>query len=132
MLPKSETQVFKVVDGWSYTLSDGTQIQIPANAVPVDEGETQVRVAIEAAPFLEPGSLYDPAVYYGYRITLAQAQSGKQILQSLKADALLTLRYDEGVLAQNYANEAQIQPRLASQGDLCAASRPLCHQHCQQ
>jgi hypothetical protein len=110
VLPKSETQLFNVVDGWSYTMSDGTQIQIPANAVPVDEGETQVRVAIEAAPFLEPSSLYDPAVYYGYRITLAQAQSGKQIVKPLKADALLTLRYDEGVLAQNYASEAQIRP----------------------
>jgi hypothetical protein len=110
VLPQRKTEVFNVVDGWSTTLSDGTQIQIPANAVPVDAGETQVRVAIEPAPFLEPNNLYDPAVYYGYTIALFQAGSGKQIVQSLKADALLTLRYDESVLTQHYTNEAQIRP----------------------
>jgi hypothetical protein len=116
VLPKSHTEMFYVADGWSYTLSDGTQIQIPANAVPVDQDETQVRAVIEPAPFLEPGDLYDPAIYYGYTITLFQAQSGKQVTQPLKADALLTLRYDEGVLTQHYANESQISPASFSAG----------------
>jgi hypothetical protein len=116
VLPKSHTEVFNVADGWSYTLTDGSQIQIPANAVPLDDGETQVRVVIEPTPFLEPGSLYDPAIYYGYTITLFQAQSDKQVTQPLKADALLTLRYDEGVLAQHYANESQISPASFSAG----------------
>jgi hypothetical protein len=123
VLPKPEAQVFNVVDGWSQTLSDGTQIQIPANAVPLDEGETQVRVVIEPALFLEPSNLYDPAIYYGYTATLFQAQSGKQIIQPLKADALLTLRYDESVLARHYANESQISPASFAGGLWQPASR---------
>jgi hypothetical protein len=109
-LPQSASYLFNVADGWSYTLSDGTQIQIPANAVPVAAGETQVRIAIEPAPFLQPTSLYGLATYYGYTMTLYEASSGKQITQPLLADALLTLRYDEGVLAKHHTSEAQIRP----------------------
>jgi hypothetical protein len=109
-LPQSATYLFNVADGWSYTLSDGTQIQIPPSAVPVSAGETQVRIAVEPAPFLQPTSLYNLATYYGYTITLYEAKSGKQITQPLLADALLTLRYDEGVLAKRHTVESQLRP----------------------
>ena len=34
-LPERVSEIFQASDGWSYTLSDGSQIQIPANTVPI-------------------------------------------------------------------------------------------------
>jgi hypothetical protein len=109
-LPEGGTFLFNVADGWSYTLSDGSQIQIPASAVKVSSDETQVRAVVEPAPLLPPTALYDQATFYGYTITLYEASSGKEITQPLLADALLTLRYDENVLTRRRTPESHIRP----------------------
>jgi hypothetical protein len=108
-LPHSVSGVFKIDDGGSFTLSDGAQVQIPANAVPVSQGETQVRITITPEIGLEPTDLYDTAAYYGYAITLFEADSGKQISQPLLSDALITLRYNQGELLGLGATESQLR-----------------------
>ncbi|HEX9439085.1 MAG TPA: hypothetical protein VF909_05360 [Roseiflexaceae bacterium] len=114
-LPHSLSAVFNVADGATYTLSDGTQIQILANAVPVSQGETQVRITIEPTARVTPTDLYRGATYYGYSINLFEGESGNQITQQLNADALITLRYTQSDLAQHGAAESQI--RAASFSD---------------
>jgi hypothetical protein len=108
-LPERVSDIFQASDGWSYTLADGSQIQIPANTVPITP-TSQVQVVVEATPLLQPTSLYAMATYYGYTITLYDASSGKQITGPLRSDALLTLRYDAATLTKRSASEAQIRP----------------------
>jgi hypothetical protein len=108
-LPERVSEIFQASDGWSYTLSDGSQIQIPANTVPITP-TSQVQVVVEATPLLQPTSLYAMATYYGYTITLYDASSGKPITGPLRSDALLTLRYDAATLTKRSASEAQIRP----------------------
>jgi protocatechuate 3,4-dioxygenase beta subunit len=108
-LPKAGTYTFKVSDGWTYTFTDATQLQIPANAVPLTP-TAQVRVTVEATPLLPQTSLYSQATYYGYTITLYDAANGKRISEPLLEDAQLTLRYADSVLAERHIAEGQVRP----------------------
>ncbi len=81
---------FKVASGWSYTLPDGTRIQIPANAVPT--AEEWVQIAIAPTVYLPDTGIYRK-VGNGYTITLYEARSGKKISKNLKTDAQMSFSY---------------------------------------
>jgi hypothetical protein len=93
-LQAPEMHKFKVANGWSYTLPDGTHIQIPANAVPTNE--EWVQIAIAPTVYLPDNGIYRK-VNNGYTITLYEARSGKKITQKLKADAVLSFSYATAV-----------------------------------
>lgn len=84
-----EMHTFEVERGWSYTLPDGTRIQIPANAVPTEE--TSVQISIKPNVYLPDNGIYRK-VGNGYTFTLYEAQSGKKITQKLKTDAVISFR----------------------------------------
>jgi protocatechuate 3,4-dioxygenase beta subunit len=108
-LPKAGSYTFKASEGWTYTFTDATQLQIPPNAVPLTP-TAEVRVTVEATPRLPQTSLYRQATYYGYTIMLYDAVTGRRITEPLKADAQLTLRYDDEVLSESHTSESQLRP----------------------
>lgn len=105
--PQPQSQTFAVSQGVSLTLSDGMQIQIPANAVPTSE--STARIVVEPTLDLPTTGTYERATLYGYSISLFEGSSGRLIMQPLRAPALLTLRYDQRHLELRGTNEAQIQ-----------------------
>ncbi|MDP7357501.1 MAG: cadherin repeat domain-containing protein, partial [Pseudomonadales bacterium] len=92
-LPTSIADTFTVSSGYNKTLSDGTQINVPANAVPVSD--TSSKVTINISPIttgLSSTSTTKP-VGYGYAFELLDSD-GKTITANFTKDAVITISYD--------------------------------------
>ncbi len=104
-LSVTQTGEFRAEDGWSHTLSDGTRIQIPGNAVPTDE--EFVKAIVEPRADGVPESSGNHIISHGYSVSLFERESGREILGMLDRDILMTFRYsgtdltDQGIQAQN-------------------------------
>lgn len=108
-LPASVVATFTVAEGWRQTLADGTSIEIPPGAVPLAANDS-VRVVIEPVGTIFSSELHQLASYYGYAITLFDAASGIRLGDTLRAPALLTMRYDDDAVWANGAMEARLLP----------------------
>ncbi|MDM8548463.1 hypothetical protein QUF72_00235 [Desulfobacterales bacterium HSG2] len=91
-LPTSETDDFLLEDGWIATLSDGTEIQIPADGIRTEETDLTVVIA----PQIElPESSKNRIIGYGYTMTLYEKDTGVEILDDFVEEAKICIYYDE-------------------------------------
>ncbi len=109
-LPPSETHEFRVEEGWSHTLSDGVQIQVPANAIRTLKKEA--KITIEPRINGLPSNANYRTVNYGYDIVLYEKGTAKEIAEDFNKDVLITLRYTDQQLAKSGISEANIRPRI--------------------
>lgn len=110
--PRTETHTFAAAQGWSYTMPDGMQIQIPPAATPT---ATTVRVVIAPTFDLPFTAAYEAATFYGYNISLFDAANGRPI-NELNTPALITLRYDQRHLELRNTRETAIVPANVTGG----------------
>jgi hypothetical protein len=107
-LPASVTDTFVAGAGWRHTLSDGTSVEIPPGAVPAPP-DSRVRVVVEPATILD-SERHRRATFYGYTIALFDASTGARLSSTLRAPALLTLRYNDDAVWANDVMESRILP----------------------
>ncbi|MCS5582613.1 MAG: cadherin domain-containing protein, partial [Pseudomonadales bacterium] len=111
-LPTSIADSFTVSSGYTKVLADGTQIDVPANAVPVSD--TSSKVTINISPIttgLSATSTTKP-VGYGYSFELLDSD-GKTITSNLTKDAIITISYigygEEGTAFSSEDDEENIK-----------------------
>ncbi|QTA89470.1 Carboxypeptidase regulatory-like domain-containing protein [Desulfonema magnum] len=113
-LPPSETHEFGVEEGWSYTLSDGTQVQIPANAIRTLKKEAKITIEPRISGL--PSNANYRTINYGYDIVLYEKGTAKEIAEDFSEDVLLTLRYTDQQISESGINEANIRPAYLVEG----------------
>ena len=106
-LPSSETYDFLAEDGWMYSMSDGTQIQIPADGIRTEYNE--VTIVIEPQVEL-PDSSQNRMLSYGYTMTLYEKDTGAEILDDFTEDINITFYYTDEQLTQLGITAANIRP----------------------
>ncbi len=103
-LPAAESHTFRVSEGWSGTLPDGTTVQIPANAIPTSEDE--VVLSIRPTVYMPPSVLYE-AVRDAYDLHIYEKISGREINGDFNSYIQLGLRYDPAQLNQTEVSHLQ-------------------------
>ena len=93
-LPESIADSFTVSSGYSKVLADGTQIDIPANAVPVTDTSSTVTINISPLTTGLSSTSTTKPVGYGYSFELLDS-SGKTITSNFTKDVIITISYDE-------------------------------------
>ncbi|MCS5658820.1 MAG: hypothetical protein NZ842_00280, partial [Dehalococcoidia bacterium] len=93
-LPGSVADSFTVSSGYSKVLADGTQIDIPANAVPVTDTSSTVTINISPLTTGLSSTSTTKPVGYGYSFELLDS-SGKSITSNFTKDVIITISYDE-------------------------------------
>ncbi len=107
-LPRPEIEEFPAEHGLTLTLSDGTQIQIPGNAVPTSEDTVRIFVTPRAEGL--PHTADNRVISYGYEISLYEKESGMRISDRLDKDILITLRYTDEMLEEWGMTARDIRP----------------------
>ncbi|MDM8524063.1 leucine-rich repeat domain-containing protein [Desulfococcaceae bacterium HSG8] len=121
-LPAPETGNFNVEKGWTHTLSDGTLIRIPGNAIPTEEKE--VNVLVEPKVEGVPDNAEDIVVGYGYAISVYEKKSRKEIVTLNKGkEMVITFRCTEAQLNELNIPSQDIRP--ASFMDATDAWQPV-------
>ncbi len=92
-LPTSIADTFTVSSGYNKTLGDGTQINIPANAVPVSDTSSSVTINISPITTGLSATSTTKPVGYGYSFELLDSD-GKAITASFTKEAVITISYD--------------------------------------
>ncbi|MCS5574901.1 MAG: hypothetical protein NZ789_18380, partial [Pseudomonadales bacterium] len=92
-LPTSIADTFTVSSGYNKTLGDGTQINIPANAVPVSDTSSSVTINISPITTGLSATSTTKPVGYGYSFELLDSD-GKAITANFTKDAVITISYD--------------------------------------
>ena len=92
-LPESIADTFTVSSGYTKVLGDGTQIDIPANAVPVSDTSSKVTINISPVTTGLSSTSTTKPVGYGYSFELLDS-SGKAITSNFTKDAIITIAYD--------------------------------------
>jgi len=110
-LPRAEIEEFSPEDGISLTLSDGTRIQIPGNAVSTT-GETLKLIVTPLAEGL-PDTAENRVITHGYDITIYE--SGRSLSGELHKDVLITLRCDADDLEKAGIRARDIRPASFSE-----------------
>ncbi|QTA84768.1 hypothetical protein [Desulfonema magnum] len=111
-LPDVLTGEFRREDGWTGTLSDGTRIQIPANAVPTEEEFVRIIAEARAEETSESGGNH--IITYSHSVTLYEKESGREILGGLDREVLITFGYDTDVLQEQGIWTRNIRPGYLS------------------
>ena len=92
-LPTSIADSFTVSKGYTKVLDDGTQLDIPANAVPVSDTSSSVTINISPITTgLSATSTTKPVGDYAYKFELLDS-SGKAITSSFTKDVIITIGY---------------------------------------
>ena len=91
-LPTSIADSFTVSSGYSKVLADGTQINIPANAVPVSDTSSKVTINISPVTTGLSSTSTTKPVGYGYAFELLDS-SGKAITSNFTKDVIITISY---------------------------------------
>ena len=106
-LPESVADTFTASTGYSKVLSDGTEISIPANAIPVSDTSETITINIRPkVSGLSSSSTIQP-VSYSYAFELFDS-SGKQITQNFTKDVVVTLSYTDQDLIDLGITESEI------------------------
>jgi len=110
-LPPAVAATFDPSIGWTYTLSDGTRIEIPAGAMPTTD---TVRISI--TPLVEelPNTLTARPFGYGYAIVAYENSTGNQIVSNFNANVLITFYYTEEELRRRGVSEDDLSPAYFS------------------
>ena len=106
-LPEAVADTFTASSGYSKVLSDGTEISIPANAVPVEDSSETITINIRPVVSGLSSSSTTQPISYGYGFELFDS-SGKQITQNFTKDVVITLSYTDQDLADLGITEDQI------------------------
>lgn len=112
-LPQAVEATFDSSTEQSITLDDGTMIEIPAAAVPVEDIDGH-DVRVEIAPLTAdlPSSYTTDAVDYGYDIRIFNNHTGEEISAELNHDIIVTYQYEDSALAEMSADEATLAPTI--------------------
>ena len=92
-LPQSVADTFTVSSGYTKVLDDGTQINIPANAVPVSDTSSKVTINISPVTTGLSNTSTTKPVGYGYSFELLDSD-GKAITSNFTKDVIITIGYD--------------------------------------
>jgi len=106
----SVTHTFLPEKGWNHTLADGTGIQIPDGAIPVDKDVQQVKISVEPLVRDLPNTAEDRVVGYGYGITLRGKENGREIVKKFSKNVTIILRYTDELLTELGIREADLRP----------------------
>ena len=103
VLPESKTATFEVSQGWQYTLSDGTTIEIPANVVSTKQ--KQLQVVLKPTVAVPLSYRYTP-LNYGLELALYEP-TGKAVTSPLERLVEITFRpgYSGTLVAGQLSNE---------------------------
>ncbi len=110
-MPPAIVATFDPSVGWSGVLSDGTQIDIPAGAMPTTD---TVRIAITPVADELPNTLTARPFNYGYTIVAYEDSTGEQIVSSFNANVLITFYYTDADLTAGGVSEADLSPSYFS------------------
>jgi len=110
-LPPAKSTTFDPNVGWSYTLQDGTRIDIPAGAIPSDD-----TVAISFSPLVDSlqRTATDKPIGWGYAISISEQSTGNKITDNFNTNVLLTFKYDAADLNEAGLTEDDIAPAYFS------------------
>lgn len=118
LLPESMETVFEVNEAHSVTLDDGTVIDIPSGAIPVEDTDGEdVRMVITPLTAGLPNSYATDAVDYGYDIQIYNQHSGDEVTADLNADIVITYQYEDATLAKMDADESTLAPVVRTTRD---------------
>ncbi|MDB4341702.1 PKD domain-containing protein, partial [bacterium] len=106
-LPTSVADTFTASVGYSKVLSDGTEINIPANAVPVSDSSETITINIRPIVSGLSSSSTTQPISYGFEFELFDS-SGKAITQDFTQDVVITLSYTDQQLADLGITEEEI------------------------
>ncbi|MBT6462457.1 MAG: DUF5011 domain-containing protein, partial [Opitutae bacterium] len=109
-VPDGAADTFDATKDFTTVLEDGTEIYIPANAVPVEvdaNGNSEVRFVV--SPYTEGlvKNANDQPLDYGYQIELYDS-SGKEISQEFNKAVTMTMAFDATELAAEGINSENL------------------------
>jgi len=107
-MPVAANDEFKVSEGWSYTLSDGIQIQIPANTVRTEEDE--VMILVEPVISNIPDTLENRLLNYGYSIEIYEKTSGTEVTDAFTDEIVIIFPYTDEQLTSLGFGSGAIRP----------------------
>ncbi|MCS5573919.1 MAG: cadherin repeat domain-containing protein, partial [Pseudomonadales bacterium] len=111
-LPTSIADTFTVSKGYTKVLADGTQLDIPANAVPVSDTSSKVTIKISPVTTGLSATSTTKPVGYGYAFELLDSK-GKAITSNFTKDAIITISYvgygKQGTSFGSEADEKEIK-----------------------
>ena len=91
-LPTSIADSFVVSSGYTKVLDDGTEIKIPANAVPVSDTSSSVTINISPVTTGLSSTSSTKPIGYGYSFEILDS-SGKAITSNFTKDVIITVPY---------------------------------------
>jgi hypothetical protein len=112
-LPQSVADTFTVSSGYTKVLDDGTQISIPANAVPVSDTSSKVTINISPVTTGLSNTSTTKPVGYGYSFELLDSD-GKAITSNFTKDVIITIGYDSSKIENE--NDIKVSFYSASKG----------------
>jgi len=110
-LPPAAADTFDPSVGWTNTLADGTQIEIPAGAMP-----PPATVRISGTPLVEElqNTLTARPFGFGYAIAAYEESTGNQIVQNFNSNVLITFYYTDAELEKRGVDEDNLSPAYFS------------------
>lgn len=118
-LPVVPPVTFDAREGYTATLQDGTQIEIPPGAVPLGAGDRDqtgrglVRLTMTPTYNLFPTEQFAEAGRYGFAIAFTAVASNRPIAEPLLAPMLITLRYTSEDIRENSVKLSQLRAARA-------------------
>ena len=106
-LPNSVADTFTASVGYSKVLSDGTEINIPANAIPVSDSSETITINIRPVVSGLSSSSTTQPISYGFEFDLFDSK-GKAITQNFTQDVVITINYTDQQLADLGITEDEI------------------------
>lgn len=115
-LPPDLDETFDAAEAWSGTLGDGTIIELPANAVPVeDQDGDDVHIVVKPMTTSLPRAHDVDVVKYGYDIQLFSVHTGQPINSALNGNMTITYPYDDEMLDSMNSDESSLGVSVRSE-----------------
>ncbi len=100
--PEGVVDTFDPAVGWSYTLDDGTHIEIPGGAMPTTD---TVRISITPSVDNLLNTRLSRPLRYSYYFSVYENSSGKQIVSDFNTNIIMTWYYTKNELESLGINE---------------------------
>ena len=114
-LPTSIADSFVVSSGYTKVLDDGTEIKIPANAVPVSDTSSSVTINISPVTTGLSSTSSTKPIGYGYSFEILDS-SGKAITSNFTKDVIITVPYNSNKYWNSCGEDIKISFYSASKG----------------
>ena len=106
-LPTSIADSFVISSGYSKVLEDGTQIDIPANFLSVEDTSASVTINISPLTTGLSSTATTRPVNYGYSFEILDS-NGKEVTSTFSKDVVITISYDPADIAALGVDAADI------------------------